>query len=202
MYWTQNTLREFLRDTRWAYQLVRPPWLAFKSIRSALRQGGGGAPPDFYVGGGSWHGNQTIWRMIYDLNLVMQHADANGVLQPDPQRAYFAIVDGLVAGEGDGPLFPRPRELDWLVCGDDPFAIDATLAWFMGFDPERLPIIARRAQYLGAAWGHFELSTLAVTVDGTTAPLASFPVRHDFAPPPGWLTHVERPAAAPEIRAS
>ncbi len=202
MYWTQNTLRELLRDTRWAYRLVRPPWLAFKAVRTALWQGRGGQAPDFYVGGGSWHGNQTIWRMIYDLNLVMQHADAGGVLRPEPQRAYFCLVDGLIAGEGDGPLFPRPRDLDWLVVGDDPFAIDTVLAWFMGFDPDRLPILNHRARYLGAAWGDFELPALAVTVDGATAPLSSFTVRHDFKPPPGWRHHVERPAAALEAGAS
>lgn len=202
MYWLQNTLREALRDTRWAYRLVRPPWLAFKAVRSAVLRNSGGAPPDFYVGGGSWHGNQTIWRMIYDLNLVIQHADGDGVLRPDPQRAYFCIVDGLIAGEGDGPLFPRRRDIDWLVCGDDPFAIDATLAWFMGFDPVRLPIIARRAQYLGTAWGDFDLSALAVTLDGVEGPLTSFAVRHDFTPPPGWRNHVERPMAALEARAS
>lgn len=202
MYWVQNTLREALRERHWAYRLARPPWLAVKAVRTALLRDGGGAPPDFYVGGGSWYGNQTIWRMIYDLNLVLQLADGDGVLQPDPQRAYFCIVDGLIAGEGDGPLFPRPRDLDWLVFGDDPFAIDATLAWFMGFDPARLPIIARRGRYLGPGWGDFDLASLAVTLDGVHAPLSSFPDRYDFTPPPGWRGHLERAVAAPGTRAS
>ena len=60
-------------------------------------------PADFYVVGGSWHGNQTVWRMIYDLNLVLQRADRQGRLQPTLQRETVTIVDGLVAGEGDGP---------------------------------------------------------------------------------------------------
>ncbi len=154
-YWTQNTLREFLRDTRWAYRMVRPPWLAFKAVRSAVLRRRDGPPADFYVGGGSWYGNQTIWRMIYDLNMILQRADREGTLQPTPQRHYFCIVDGLVCGEGDGPLFPRPRAVDWLVFGSDPFAVDTTLAWFMGFDPERLPIVRERARYLGRGLGTF-----------------------------------------------
>ena len=60
------------------------------------------------------------------------------------QRQYFCIVDGLICGEGDGPLFPRPRAVDWLLFGTDPFAIDTTLAWFMGFDPARLPVLRER----------------------------------------------------------
>ena len=202
MYWTQNALRDLLR-TRWwpAYRLARPFWLGFKALRRTLLRDDEGPPPDFYVGGGSWHGNQTIWRMIYDLNLVAQCVDADGVLHADAQRHYLCIVDGLVCGEGDGPLFPQPRKMDWLVVGTDPFAVDATLAWFMGFDAARMPIVAQRDRYLGPAWGDFDLDRLPVAVDGVVAPLASFPVRDHFVPPPGWLGHVEqRSAGAPGKR--
>jgi hypothetical protein len=194
MYWAQNTLRDLLR-TRWwwAYRLLRPIWLAFKAARTTMLRDDEGPPPDFYVGGGSWHGNQTIWRMIYDLNMVLQCVDADGVLHADPQRHYLCIVDGLVCGEGDGPLFPEPREMGWMVFGTDPFAVDATLAWFMGFDASRLPILARRDRYLGPRWGDFDLESLPISVDGLTAPLTSFPVQHHFVPPPGWMGHVETP---------
>jgi hypothetical protein len=192
MYWTQNTLRELLR-TRWwpAYQMARPLWLAFKALRRSMLRDDEGPPPDFYVGGGSWYGNQTIWRMIYDLNLVLQCVDGDGVLHTQPQRQYWCIVDGLICGEGDGPLFPQPRKMGWLVFGADPFAVDATLAWFMGFDTTRLPIVARRDRYLGPAWGDFDLDRLMVSVDEAARPLSSFPVHHRFVPPPGWLGQVE-----------
>ncbi len=201
-YWTQNTLREFFRDRRWAYRMVRPPWLAYKAVRSAVLKGREGPPADFYVGGGSWYGNQTIWRMIYDLNMVSQRVDREGTLQPGVQRHYFCIVDGLICGEGDGPLFPRPRVVDWLVFGTDPFAIDTTLAWFMGFDPERLPLLRERARYLGVDWGRFDIDSLPVNLDGETAALPAFDIRHDFLPPPGWETHVERPHLDETARAS
>jgi uncharacterized protein (DUF362 family) len=191
-FWAQNTLRDYVRDTPWAHRLVRPPWLAFKAVRSAVLGAHDGAPADFYVGGGSWYGNQTIWRMIYDLNMVLQRVDRDGVLQPTPQRAYLCIVDGLICGEGDGPLYPQPRPLDWLVAGADPFAIDTALAWFMGFDPARLPILERRDAFMGCGWGRFEADALTVAVDGETRPLAAWPIRHDFVPPPGWLAHIER----------
>jgi uncharacterized protein (DUF362 family) len=191
-FWAQNTLREYVRDTPWAHRIVRPPWLAFKAVRSAVLGSRDGAPADFYVGGGSWYGNHTIWRMIYDLNMVLQHVDREGVLHPAPQRAYLCIVDGLICGEGDGPLYPRPRPVDWLISGSDPFAIDTALAWFMGFDPNRLPILERRSEYMGTGWGRFETGSLPVTVDGQTQPLPAWTIDHDFVPPPGWLSHVER----------
>jgi Domain of unknown function (DUF362) len=201
-YWTQNTLREFLRDTRWAYRMVRPPWLAYKAVRSAVLRGREGPPADFYVGGGSWYGNQTIWRMIYDLNMVLQRVDRDGVLQSSVQRHSFSIVDGLICGEGDGPLFPQPRVMDWLVFGHDPFAIDATLAWFMGFDPALMPLLRERARYKGLDWGRFAFDSLPVTVDGVTHSLTSYALRHDFLPPQGWEMHVERAAGEDSARAS
>ena len=82
--------------------------------------------------------------MIYDLNLVIQCADREGQLQPEPQRHYFCIMDGLISGEGNGPLQPLRRDTDWLLFGSDPFAIDAILCWCMGFAPEKVPIIAHR----------------------------------------------------------
>src|SRR5438445_6509611 len=43
--------------------------------------------------------------------------------------------------------------------GDDPFAIDAALSQFMGFDPHKLPIISRRKEYRGPDWGRDRKST-------------------------------------------
>jgi hypothetical protein len=193
MYWVQNTLRDRLRsDWWWAYKVARPFWLAFKAARRPFASAAAdGPPPDFYVGGGSWYGNQTIWRMIYDLNLILQCVDAEGALHDRPQREYFCIVDGLICGQGDGPLFPSRRDMDWMICGRDPFAIDATLAWFMGFDAARMPILSQRARYLGPSWGDFELDALAVSVDDRVGALTSFARPEAFTPPPGWLGHIE-----------
>ncbi|MGE3489585.1 MAG: DUF362 domain-containing protein [Vicinamibacterales bacterium] len=202
LYWTQSALRDFTREyCWWAYKLLRPIWLGIKKVRSALLRGDS-PQPDFYVGGGSWYGNQTIWRMIYDLNMVIQLVDAEGVLRTTPQRHYFCIVDGLVCGEGDGPLFPTPRPLDWLVFGQDPFAIDAALAWFMGFDSERLPIIAERRRYLGPEWGRFDSNVLPVSLDGRETTLAEITAGDPFVPPPGWAGHIERAGLTNGRRAS
>jgi len=196
--WLQNTLRDATRENvRWAYLIMLPVWRLAKAVRTRLRRLlGSEMPPDFYVGGGGWYGNETIWRMIYDLNMVVQRMDANGRLHPIPQRHYLCIVDGLVAGEGEGPLFPKPRTLDWLVFGEDPFAVDATLAWFMGYDPLRLPIIRNRAHFLGPGWGDFELDDLEILRDGCLERLTHSEVNFAFQPPPGWLGHVERATGA------
>jgi hypothetical protein len=198
LYWVQNNLFQLVRGTV-AYDLLRPGWKAVKQVNNAVRRRSAtprSMPADFYVVGGSWHGNQTVWRMIYDLNLVLQCADRDGRLQSAVQRDTVTIVDGLTAGEGDGPLKATPRDTDMLFAGRDPFAIDAALAWMMGFDPESILMVAKRREYIGQGWGSFDLRDLPVLIDGVEQPLYDSPINFHFAPAPGWIGHVERTAAA------
>jgi len=195
MYFLQTRVREALQKrSALAFKLLKPAWDLFKQLRGLETRmaSPNGASDNFYVAGGSWFGNDTIWRMIYDLNLIVEQVDEMGRLTGTRQRGYLCLVDGLVSGEGNGPLQPLPRDLDWLVCGDDPFAIDIALAWFMGFQPEKIPILSRRPQYLGA-WGHFDLSALEIEIDRVTTLLSESQINFGFAPPPGWKDHVERP---------
>lgn len=191
--WLQNNLHLMVKGT-FALDLLRPAWRIVKSIENARRRRDTTRtiPADFYVVGGSWYGNQTLWRMVFDLNLVTQCVDRHGELQPSPQRDYLCIVDGLIAGCGDGPLKAKPVPADMLVCGTDPFSIDAALCWCMGFDPDAVPIVAKRHHYLGPAWGDFDWRTMVVELDGRPQPLVDTGIDLAFDPPPGWLGHVER----------
>ncbi|MEI7555787.1 DUF362 domain-containing protein [Candidatus Chlorohelix sp.] len=47
------------------------------------------------------------------------------------------IVDGIMAMEGDGPLFGTPKPAQVLVIGRDLVAVDATCARIMGFEPTK-----------------------------------------------------------------
>jgi uncharacterized protein (DUF362 family) len=195
LYLFQTRLRErFQKRSRLAYSMLKPGWELIKRMRGIETRldNPKANPRNFYIAGGAWHGNETIWRMIYDLNLIIQCVDAKGVLHATPQRNYFCIVDGLISGEGNGPLQPLPRDTDWLVFGTDPFAIDAALTSFMGFNPERLPVIARRDQYLGPEWGDFALDKLMIELDGTAVLPSESPINFHFVPPPGWRDYVER----------
>jgi hypothetical protein len=195
LYWAQTALREsFQKRSRWAYKLLKPGWEFLKKRRGLETRFDNphATPRDFYVGGGSWYGNQTIWRMIYDLNLVIQCADRQGRLQATPQRHYVCVVDGLISGQGNGPLQPLPRATDWLAFGDNPFTLDTALGWFMGFDPAKVPLLARHGDYLGPSWGGFDLSVLKVAVDGQTTRLLDSAVNFQFVPPPSWKGHIER----------
>jgi uncharacterized protein (DUF362 family) len=70
--------------------------------------------------------------------------DINAAVRPD-----FAIVDGIVAMEGNGPIQGIPKACGLLILGDDPVAVDATCARIMGLLPEKINYLARAATLLG-----------------------------------------------------
>ncbi|HJX84342.1 MAG TPA: DUF362 domain-containing protein, partial [Candidatus Angelobacter sp.] len=57
------------------------------------------------------------------------------------RKRYLSIVDGIVAGQGNGPLEPDPFAAGLVLAGADPAGVDATGAILMGFDPDCIPSI-------------------------------------------------------------
>jgi len=53
----------------------------------------------------------------------------------------FALVDGIVGMEGNGPIQGSPKPTGVLVAGSDPAAVDATCCRIMGIDPLKLPYL-------------------------------------------------------------
>jgi len=90
---------------------------------------------------GNWYGNDTTWRMVVDLNRILMYADKNGCLQDNPARRIFCIVDGIVGGEGNGPLDPTPKVAGMTLAGMNPVAVDLVCARLMGFDYKLLPVL-------------------------------------------------------------
>ncbi len=64
-------------------------------------------------------------------------------------RPTYAIVDGIVGMEGNGPISGEPVSAGVLVFADDPVAADTVGATLMGFDPERIRYIAEAGRFLG-----------------------------------------------------
>lgn len=86
-------------------------------------------------------------------------------------RPHFAIVDGIVGMEGDGPIMGDPVAAGVLVMGRNPVAVDATCCRIMGIDPRRIDYLKRADGKLGG------IAARAIAQRGEDP--AS--VRHDFA---------------------
>jgi uncharacterized protein (DUF362 family) len=142
---------------------------------------------------GAWHGNDTAWRMSHDLARILRYADARGVLCASPQRRHLSLVDGIVAGEGEGPLDPRPANAGALIFGEDVACVDRIASRLMGFDPCRIPLVreafaaddrpisdCREGDEI-TCWLNGEQ-----VPEGEIAPAVGRP----FLPPSGWRDHL------------
>jgi len=89
---------------------------------------------------GNWNGNDTIWRTTLDVNKIAAFADREGQVHDTPQRQIINIVDGIIGGEGQGPLAPKAKRCGSIICGYDPFKVDLIATRLMSFDEQKIPI--------------------------------------------------------------
>jgi len=86
-----------------------------------------------------WPKNLLHWkgidRSILDINAAVP--------------AHFAIADGIIGMEGNGPLHGAPRSLGRIVLADDPVAADFVCSRLMGLNPLRVNYLAQAAEFLG-----------------------------------------------------
>ena len=98
---------------------------------------------DSVIRNGNWRGNDTCWRMALDLNRCLLYGNRDGTWrEAGAAKRYLAIVDGIVGGQGNGPLSPTPAPAGVLASSTNPAVLDAVAARLMGFVPESLPIVA------------------------------------------------------------
>jgi uncharacterized protein (DUF362 family) len=155
---------------------------------------------DRYVEG-SWYGNDTCWRMVHDLNRLLVYAGADGRMTNERQRDTFTIVDGIIAGEGEGPMSPTARAAGILVAGANPVAVDAVIATLIGFDYRKLPLVRNGFERGERSLADFRPDEIDVRSDvAAWNALAVGSVCDDdlhFVPPSGWKGNVELPRPVP-----
>lgn len=145
------------------------------------------------VRSGNWWGNDTIWRTCVDLKRILLYADKEGVMQNTPQRSYFTLIDGLIAGEGNGPLAPDDKPCGIVVASTNPVVADATATHIMGFDPHAIPIIHQAFQQMRWPLTSVPLHSLACVSNVSEWGGALSVLPHDrfnFIPHFGWVGHI------------
>jgi hypothetical protein len=138
---------------------------------------------------GSWSGNETIWRMTLDLNHLLyfgNHAATRVV----------SIVDGIVAGEGEGPLRPAAKPAGLLIAGENPAYVDAVLGRVMGYNVARIPTAYNAIYHRKSRFSGPDLEAFKATMwrDGrpTVVPFDELP-NLEFVKPKHW-TRADVPA--------
>lgn len=90
---------------------------------------------------GSWYGNDTIWRCVKDLNKIIFYADKTGKMQESKQRKYLCIVDGVLAGEGEGPMEQTTKPFGVIFAGRNPVYVDYVASKLMCYNYKDIPSI-------------------------------------------------------------
>ncbi len=157
-----------------------------------------------FIRAGNWHGNRTTWRMCSDLNRCLYYSDRDGVHldAAQPVHPVLTILDGIVAGEKNGPLTPLDLPLGVVLASADPIAVDLAALRLMDFDPRRIPKIhetmASEELRITAVGDPSEVEIAECISEATgerdsfrVYPLADLRSARPFTPHPGWLNHIE-----------
>jgi hypothetical protein len=143
---------------------------------------------------GSWHGNDTIWRTCMDLQRILRYGRTDGALAEVPQRLVWSLTDGILAGEGEGPLSSTPKHLGLLSLASSPASAEWVHALAMGLDPAKLPIVH-------GAFGLFRFPLVDFQPTDVQPMTPEGRIRLDqvfekvgspFLPPIGWKGHCEK----------
>jgi uncharacterized protein (DUF362 family) len=134
------------------------------------------------VRSGNWYGNDTAWRMVLDLNRILFHFNGDGQRRERPLR-YISIVDGIIAGDGNGPMEADAKYCGVLLAGTNPAAVDYVGARLMGFDWQKIPIVREAFQPAALPLVSFDPDDVEV--------VPALGKHFQFRPHFGWLGHIE-----------
>ena len=142
---------------------------------------------------GNWHGNDTCWRMVLDLNKCLFDFDGAGQPREKPLR-YLAIVDGIIGGEGNGPMSPDAKPCGVILAGTHPAAVDMAAATLMGFDWQKLRLLKNSFEIQKRSFIPFQPSdiNLASNKQEWDGPLSQARALFAFRPHFGWVGAIEQ----------
>lgn len=130
-----------------------------------------------------WYGNDTTWRMVLDLNRIITHGLPDGTVSATPQRQLFSLSDGIIGGQGNGPLDPDPLPLGIVSFSNHSALNDVAMATLMGFDVDRIPLLRSALKDIPK---HSVLTYGGISMNWQD--LGRFAVMTE--PPPGWVDHL------------
>ncbi len=159
---------------KWQYKL----WIRLGSALWKLSR-----PKNVHQIAAGWYGNDTTWRMVMDLNLILNFGTPDGKLAESQQRTMFSLCDGIVGGQGNGPLDPEPLNLGVITFTNNSALNDVCCALLMNMDVTRIPLLVAASSTFGQSASQIRVNETLVGYDD----LKPFGV--DTKMPPGWLDY-------------
>lgn len=90
-------------------------------------------------------------------NPLHYHGIANSIVALNRRfRNSYAIVDGVVGMEGNGPIQGQPKAMGVMAFGRDLAAVDATCCRMMGIDPAQVEYLQMAAEFAAVEAGQID----------------------------------------------
>ena len=128
-------LPKILKSVDWIVSMAKMKTHHWAGVTLSMKNLFGVMPGSYY----GWPKNVLHWaginQSIFDINATV--------------KPHFAIVDGVVGMQGDGPIMGEPINSSLIVMGRSLPAVDATCARLMGIDPYKVPHLAAANHQLG-----------------------------------------------------
>ncbi len=131
-----------------------------------------------------WYGNDTTWRMVRDIDLIAEFGTSDGKLAGQPQRQIYSLCDGIIGGQGNGPLRPSPFPLGIILFANDNRLADLVAGTLMGMELEKIPLLQNVMLILSDIAQHdFLLNNQKITLE------ALKPLALPATMPRGWTNY-------------
>lgn len=131
-----------------------------------------------------WYGNDTTWRMVMDLNKIIIYGRRDGIIASEPQRIVFSICDGIIGGQGNGPLFPEPLPLGVISFSNNSSLNDLCMASLMRIRSEKIALLVDAVNYVNLSKSEIYLERTRLSLND----LRKYSIHTD--PPDGWVNQM------------
>lgn len=142
-------------------------------------------PDNFHHLDAGWYGNDTSWRMVLDINMIAAYGKIDGSISEIPQRKIYSLCDGIIAGQGNGPLHPEPLPLGILCFSNNSALTDVAMAKLLGFDVNKIKLVLNSNKIFPYKKHEVKLNGKLVNVGDLDF------YAWDTKPPPGWIGHIK-----------
>lgn len=142
-----------------------------------------GRPNNEVTANAGWYGNDTVWRMVMDINKIAQYGKLDGTLAEKPQRVIYTLCDGIIGGQGSGPLNPDPLALGLIAFSNDSYLMDEVMGYIFGLNLQKVPLLRQAAVLNGNKDKLLLLNGRSVDLDEMKL------LKTDVNLAPGWVNY-------------
>ena len=122
-----------------------------------------------------------------DLNRIVIFGKEDGTISKTPQREIYSLCDGIIGGQGNGPLNPQPLPLGVICFSNICSMTDICMATLMGFDIQKIPLLKTALQTDAK-------ENVSLSLNGQQATLADIAnLSIPTLPPQGWVDYLNKP---------